>query len=105
MIEKDTHEITMQILYNYLVFWAQVIIFGQLALVGCIAGPLFWLDIAKSANGSPGYEAGIPLTIINEVSLPPSKLASMGLFLCWILTLWHPTSVLQGDGVSISCFS
>ena len=46
------------------VTWTMILIFGFLACFSCVAVPLFWLDIAKAANGRPGHEAGIPLTVI-----------------------------------------
>ena len=49
---------------------AGTLIVGHLAVFGCVMGPLFWLDIIKSANGHPGYEAGIPLTIIGLLLMP-----------------------------------
>ena len=50
--------------------WAGTLIFGHLVVFGCIMGPLFWLNMIKPANGHPGYEAGIPLTIISLLLLP-----------------------------------
>jgi len=52
------------------IFWACTLILGHIAVFGCIMGPLFWLDIIKPANGRPGYEAGIPLTIISSLLMP-----------------------------------
>ena len=50
--------------------WAGTLIFGHLVVFECIMGPLFLLDIIKPANGHPGYEAGIPLTIVSLLLLP-----------------------------------
>ena len=52
------------------IFWACTLILGYIAVFGCIMGPLFWLDIIKPANGRPGYEAGIPVTIISSLLMP-----------------------------------
>ena len=79
------------------VCWTQVIIFGYLALFSCIAGPLFWLDIAKSANGSPGYEAGIPLTIIGYGFMLPSFI----FFVCRLLAFRKPMIVIFKEGLEI----
>ena len=43
-------------------------------------GPLFWLDIIKPANGHPGYEAGIPLTIISLLMMPFAIACSFQVF-------------------------
>ena len=83
------------------VLWAQVLIFGQLALVGCIAGPLFWLDIAKPANGHPGHEAGIPLTIISYVVILPIFILSAS----HLLVFQKPVIVLFKEGLETRCMA
>ena len=50
--------------------WAGALICGYFAVLGCFMGPLFWLGIIKPADGRPGYEAGIPLTIISVLLMP-----------------------------------
>ena len=53
-------------------------------------GPLFWLDIIKSANGRPGYEAGIPLTIISSLFIPLAIYFSFQVFaLQWPILKIH----------------
>ena len=83
------------------VFWVLTLIFGQLALVGCIAGPLFWLDIAKSANGRPGYEAGIPLTIISYVVMLPIFILSASR----LSAFQKPVIVIFKEGLETRCMT
>jgi len=60
--------------------WAGALLIGHLAVFGCIMGPLFWLDIIKPANGHPGYEAGIPLTITSLLLIPIAFASSFQVF-------------------------
>ena len=78
-------------------FLAMVLIFGMLACFGCIMGPLFLFDIIKSANGKPGYEAGIPLTIISYLFMLPYFI----LFLYHLLAFQKPVISLFKEGIEI----
>jgi len=82
-------------------FWVLTLIFGCFALFGCIAGPLFCLDIAKSANGHPGYEAGIPLTIISYVVMLPIFILSANR----LLAFQKPVIVIFKEGLEIRCMA
>ncbi len=51
--------------------WAVVLISGPLTVFSLVMGPLFLFDIIQSNDGRPGYEAGIPMTIIGCVIVLP----------------------------------
>ena len=50
--------------------WSSFIIIGILCVAGCVMGPLFLFGIIEPANGRPGYEGGIPMTIVGLCFLP-----------------------------------
>ena len=47
------------------IFVAQVVVFGSLGGFSLIMGPLFLTGVIKPANGRPGNDAGIALTIMS----------------------------------------
>ena len=77
--------------------WACALMFVPLAVFSCIMGPLFWLDIIKSANGAPGYTAGIPLTIIGLSFLLPFAI----FFTFQIFAMQSPILTIYQEGLGI----
>ena len=56
--------------------WALFIIFALFTVFSCVMGALFLFGVIISANGRPGYEAGIPLTLIGILFCTPLALTT-----------------------------
>ena len=60
--------------------WAQVLVLVPITCLACIMGPLFLCDAIHTADGRPGHEAGIPLTITGLIFVPIAILLVFHLF-------------------------
>lgn len=59
------------------IFYAQALILGCLGTFSLICGPLFLFGVVKPANGKPGTDAGIALSII---AIPLLLIAALAVF-------------------------
>ena len=60
--------------------WAQVLVLVPITCLACIMGPLFLCDAIHTADGRPGHEAGIPLTITGLILVPITVILVFHLF-------------------------
>lgn len=91
-----TNEYPTKIYGKTWILWACTLIIGQVACMGCILGPLFWLDILKRADGQPGSFGGIHMTVIGLLLMPVAIL-----FAFQLLARQWPIIKIYKEGLEI----
>lgn len=95
-VKKAANEFPNVIYARTWIVWACAIIIGYLVGMAGILGPLFWLDVLKSANGAPGHTGGIPLTIFALVFAPMEIL-----FIFHVYARQRPLITMNREGLCI----